>query len=52
MLNGKWKHMMSLKQNYEGSSSYFMIPLMEEEYTCWLPKLALQAESENLDKVS
>ncbi|MFR4272912.1 MAG: glycosyl hydrolase 115 family protein [Bacteroides thetaiotaomicron] len=47
----KWKHMMSLKQNYDGTSSYFMIPLMEEEYTpVGFPKLGLQAESENLDK--
>ena len=51
LLNGKWKYMMSLKQNYEGSSSYFMLPLMEESYTpVGAPKLALQAESENLDK--
>ena len=43
--------MMSLKQNYEGSSSYFMLPLMEESYTpVGAPKLALQAESEILDK--
>ena len=27
LLDGKWKHMMSLKQNYDGTSSYFMIPL-------------------------
>lgn len=51
LLDGKWKHMMSLKQNYDGTSSYFMIPLMEEEYTpVGFPKLGLQAESENLDK--
>ena len=51
LLNGKWKYMMSLKQNYEGSSSYFMLPLMEESYTpVGAPKLALQAESEILDK--
>ena len=47
LLDGKWKHMMSLKQNYDGTSSYFMIPLMEEEYTpVGFPKLGLQAESE------
>lgn len=51
LLNGKWKYMMSLKQNYEGSSSYFMLPLMEESYTpVGAPVLAVQAESENLDK--
>ena len=51
LLDGKWKYMMSLKQNYDGTSSYFMIPLMEEEYTpVGAPRLAVQAESENLDK--
>lgn len=51
LLNGKWKHMMSLKQNYDGTSSYFMIPLMEEDYLpASTPKLAIQAESENPDK--
>lgn len=51
LLNGKWKYMMSLKQNYDGMSSYFMIPLMEESYTpVGNPKLAIQAEGENLDK--
>ena len=51
LLNGKWKYMMSLRQNYDGSSSYFMLPLMEE---CYMPagdpKLAVQAESEQLDR--
>lgn len=50
-MNGKWKYMMSLRQNYDGSSSYFMLPLMEE---CYMPagdpKLAVQAESEQLDR--
>lgn len=47
LLDGKWNHMMSLKQNYEGTSSYFMIPLMEEEYTAaGSPRLAVQAEGE------
>lgn len=51
LLNGKWKYMMSMKQNYDGTSSYFMIPLMEDSYVpAGAPKLALQAESENLDK--
>lgn len=51
LLDGKWKYMMSLKQNYDGTSSYFMIPLMEESYTpVGTAKLAVQAESENLDK--
>lgn len=30
LLDGKWRHMMSLRQNYDGSSSYFMVPLMED----------------------
>lgn len=51
LLNGKWKYMMSLKQNYDGTSSYFMIPLMEETYTpAGAPQLGIQAESESLDK--
>lgn len=51
LLNGKWKHMMSLKQNYDGTSSYFMIPLMEDNYTpVGAPKLALMAEGESLDR--
>lgn len=51
LLGGKWKYMMSLKQNYDGTSSYFMIPLMEESYTpAGAPMLALQAEGESLDK--
>lgn len=51
LLNGKWKYMMSLKQNYDGTSSYFMLPLMEESYApTGGPILAVQAEGEALDK--
>ncbi len=51
LLNGKWKYMMSLKQNYDGTSSYFMVPLMEENYVPMeSPKLAVKAEGEALDK--
>lgn len=51
LLNGKWKYMMSLKQNYDGTSSYFMIPLMEENYLpAGAPAMAVQAEGESLDR--
>ena len=51
LLDGKWKYMMSLRQNYDGSSSYFMLPLMEESYVATGdPKLAVQVESEQLDR--
>ena len=32
LLGGKWRGMMSLRQNYDGNSSYFLTPKMEEEY--------------------
>jgi len=51
LLDGKWKYMMSLRQNYDGSSSYFMLPLMEESYVATGdPKLAVQVESEQLNR--
>lgn len=51
LLNGKWKYMMSLTQDYHGHSSYYMVPLMEESYTPdKTPRLAIQAESEDLNK--
>ena len=31
--NGKWRHMMSLRQNYDDHSSYFELPLLKEVYT-------------------
>lgn len=33
MLGGKWKHVMSLEQDYPGSAAYFKVPRMEAEYT-------------------
>lgn len=51
LLKGKWNHMMSFIQDYHGHSSYYMIPLMEENYTpMGTPKLAIQAESEDMHK--
>lgn len=51
LLNGKWKYMMSLTQDYHGHSSYYMVPLMEESHIpVGAPKLAIQAESEGLYK--
>ncbi len=53
LLEGKWNHMMSMKQNYDGSSAYFLIPLMEEEYTpLQSPRLTLQVEGETVNKAS
>lgn len=31
--NGKWKYMMSLRQNYDGTASYFLTPEMGGSYT-------------------
>lgn len=53
MLNGKWNHMMSMRQNYGDMSAYYKIPLMEEEYTpSGEARLALQAEGEEVNKGS
>lgn len=53
LLNGKWNYMMSMQQNYEGTSSYFLIPLMEEQYIpSGEPVLALQVEEEDVNKAS
>lgn len=49
LLNGKWKHIMSMQQNYEGTSSYFLLPKMEEQYNpSGEPRLAVQAEEEDV----
>lgn len=51
LLGGKWKYMMSLEQDYGGHASYFMVPLMEEEYVPeGGPMMALQPEGEDVDK--
>lgn len=48
---GKWKHIMSLKQNYDGTSAYFVIPNMQEEYLpAATPLLGLQAEGEAMER--
>lgn len=53
LLGGKWNHMMSMKQNYDGTSSYFMIPLMEDSYEPQGPaRLALQCEGQDNITVS
>lgn len=52
-LDGKWNHMMSMKQNYDGTSSYFMIPLMEDSHEpVGNPRLTLQCEGEEGTTVS
>ena len=51
LLGGKWKYMMALTQDYHGHASYYMVPLMEENYTPeGAPKLAVQAEGEDMNK--
>jgi hypothetical protein len=51
LLNGKWRYMMSLEQNYRGTSAYFKLPIMDDAYLPeGAPKLALQAEGETPDK--
>lgn len=44
---GKWRYMMSLRQNYDGSASYFMLPRMEQSYQPPMKgELALEVEGE------
>lgn len=48
---GKWKYMMSLKQNYDGTSSYFELPIMQNVY---IPEkvatLGVETESEEISR--
>ena len=50
LLNGKWKHMMSLRQNYDNVSAYFRLPRLETYQPAEAPRLALQVEGEDVDK--
>lgn len=45
LLNGKWNCMMTMQQDYEGMSSYYLMPLLDEQYNpSGEPHLALQTE--------
>lgn len=51
MLDGKWRYVMSLEQNYDGSAAYFKVPRMEMEYKpLGQPKMGIKVEGEQLDK--
>lgn len=51
MLDGKWRYVMSLEQNYDGSAAYFKVPRMEMDYKP-LPTatLGVKAEGETADR--
>lgn len=49
LLNGKWRYMMSLRQNYDNTSAYFNLPHMDEHIPASpFPKLALQIANEDV----
>lgn len=47
LLDGKWKYMMSMRQNYDNVSAYFQLPHLEEYVPAGSPRLALQVENED-----
>lgn len=51
MLGGKWRYVMSLEQNYDGSAAYFKVPRMEQNYKPLdKPTLGIKVEGEQMDK--
>lgn len=51
MLNGKWRYVMSLEQNYTNSAAYFKVPRMEMQYQPLShPKLGVKVEGEQMDR--
>lgn len=48
LLGGKWNHMMSMRQNYDGVSAYFELPRLESRDAAGGPVLALQVEGEDI----
>ena len=45
--NGKWKYIMSLRQNYDGDSHYFELPIMDTKYIpLHKAQLAIETESD------
>lgn len=48
LLGGKWNHMMSMRQNYDGVSSYFNLPHLATHDAAGAPRLALQVAGEDV----
>lgn len=48
LLGGKWNHMMSIRQNYDGVSAYFNLPHLATHDAAGAPRLALQVAGEDV----
>lgn len=48
LLGGKWNHMMSMRQNYDGMSAYFNLPHLATHDAAGAPRLALQVAGEDV----
>ena len=48
LLGGKWNHMMSMRQNYDGVSAYFNLPHLAPHDAAGAPRLALQVAGEDV----
>lgn len=48
LLGGKWNHMMSMRQNYDGVSAYFNLPHLTTHDAAGAPRLALQVAGEDV----
>ena len=48
LLGGKWNHMMSMRQNYDGVSAYFNLPHLATHDAAGAPRLALQVAGEGV----
>ena len=48
LLGGKWNHMMSMRQNYDGVSAYFNLPHLATHEAAGAPRLALQVAGEDV----
>lgn len=48
LLGGKWNHMMSMRQNYDGVSAYFNLPHLATHDAAGAPRLALQIAGEDV----
>ena len=48
LLGGKWNHMMSMRQNYDGVSAYFNLPHLATHDAAGAPRLALQVAREDV----
>ena len=48
LLGGKWNHMMSMRQNYDGVSAYFNLPHLATHDAAGAPRLALQVAGEDV----